>query len=691
MYYLSFLPLIDPVWLWLLAGIMICLVLLTFTGNRKKALLRFCLFSSVLLALWNPNLSEEERTPIESIALVLVDRTTSQTIGDRKDVTDSVKESLQRQLEELKATQTRFIDIPDGSNNSGTRIISALSTALADIPRQRLAGIVIITDGVAHDIQENLSSLALSVPVHILITGYPDEKDRQIRFTSTPRFAIVGKKQNISAIVEERNGTGRANVRISLDGKVIEQRQVITGRNFSFDLDISHAGMNIVEMNVEPLDQELTLANNHAVLSIDGVRDKLRVLLVSGEPHVGGRTWRNLLKSDANIDLVHFTILRDINKSERAPENELALIVFPITELFINKIQQFDLIILDRFDNYGILPFEYFQNIARYVEEGGALLIAAGPEFADEGSLALTPLRPVIPAFPDGRIIEQPFKPLLTDQGKHHPVTRGLTGSAAIPPVWGEWLRQIGASETQGNILLSGYDNAPLLILEHVKKGRTALILSDHPWLWARGYRGGGPHADLLRHIAHWLMKEPALEEEALRAAYRNGTITIERQTMHDTVEPVTIRTPDGNERTTVPVFKETGLFTAEIPAEQNGMHMISSGDLSTFVSIGPSQLRELEDIFSNLSILNPLATSSGGTIRRVGQTSGKSLIIPKIRQIKPHVRAYGDDWIGLREPSDSIIKGVRIFPLGIGFAALFLLAGLALFVWIAESRQKEN
>ena len=100
-------------------------------------------------------------------------------------------------------------------------------------------------------------------------------------------------------------------------------------------------------------------------MQINGVRDRLRVLLVSGEPHAGERTWRNLLKSDASVDLVHFTILRPPEKQDGVPVDELSLIAFPTRELFIEKIEDFDLIIFDRYRRRGILPSLYLENIAQ--------------------------------------------------------------------------------------------------------------------------------------------------------------------------------------------------------------------------------------------------------------------------------------------------------------------------------------
>ena len=183
----------------------------------------------------------------------------------------------------------------------------------------------------------------------------------------------------------------------------------------------------VVEAAAGP--QEITLANNRAAFTLAGVRDRLRVLLVSGEPHPGERAWRNLLKSDPAIDLVHFTILRPIEKAQNdnALESELALIEFPQDELFIEKLTEFDLVIFDRFTDRGVLNPFHFDNLARYVEGGGAVLVASGPEFAGPYSIAgQRNFSFVLPAAPQGDAIEAPFRPRISETGERHPVTAQL-------------------------------------------------------------------------------------------------------------------------------------------------------------------------------------------------------------------------------------------------------------------------
>ncbi|SDA16598.1 Uncharacterized membrane protein [Methylobacterium sp. UNC378MF] len=687
---LSFTPLLPWPAIAILGAIVAVLAVFAVLARGRTALLRVLVLALVLAALTNPALVREDREPVKDVAAIVVDRSGSQQLGDRPQMTDAVRAELQRRFGALTDIEPRFIDVPDSKDgDDGTKLFTALSQALADVPPERLAGIVMLTDGVVHDVPASLAQLGIKAPLHVLVTGHPDERDRQIKLLEAPRFGIVGKDLTIRAEVMERGGTGHAVVTVRRDGEEIGRRDVATDKPFALNLRIEHGGPNVVEIEVEPLPGELTTVNNRAVLPIEGIREKLRVLLVSGEPHQGERTWRNLLKSDANVDLVHFTILRPPEKQDGTPISELSLIAFPTRELFVQKIKDFDLIIFDRYANQSVLPQAYFDNIVRYVREGGALLIAAGPEFAGPASLARTRLAGILPGDPDGRVVEKPYKATPTQIGQRHPVTRALPGSDANPPAWGDWLRIIEARTRPGiQPILSGAEGLPLLALSREDKGRVALLLSDHAWLWARGYQEGGPYLDLLRRLGHWLMKEPALEEEALRAQTtgRGREVRVERQTMADQVEPVTVTGPTGKVTTLTLKPHEPGLFTATFDAETLGLHTLRSGNLVAFVSVGPANPRELADVFSGTERLKAVADGSGGSVRRVAGTGG-GIDVPRLALVRGG-RLAGGDWIGFR-PSDSAnIRGVEVYPLALGLAALAALAAAVLAMWLVEGRR---
>ncbi len=554
------------------------------------------------------------------------------------------------------------------------------------MPPDRIAGAILITDGRVHDVPADVAALGFAAPLHALITGHKDESDRRVLLTQTPRFGIVGQPQTIGFRIEDQGANvGTAQVTVRRDGEVLETRTVTVGADIKVNVPIPHAGPNIVEIEASLLANELTPINNRAVISIDGVRDKLRVLLVSGEPHAGERTWRNLLKSDASVDLVHFTILRPPEKQDGTPINELSLIAFPTRELFQQKISEFQLIIFDRYARQGVLPMIYFDNIAQYVRDGGAVLIAAGPDYASPTSIWRTPLDVILPAEPSGEVTERPFRATLTDLGKRHPVTRGLEGSETDPPHWSQWFRVVDTKRTTGTTVMQGPDDKPLLVLAREGEGRVALLLSDHIWLWARGYEGGGPHLDLLRRLSHWLMKQPDLEEEALRLIVNGRDITVQRQTMADTVNEVTLTSPTGAARTLNLLPVEPGLWRSTLSANELGLWRATDGKLTALANVGPANPREFAEVTSTTDVLGALATATGGDARRLA--NGNSLDVPRVVAVRSGSTFKGDDWIGLKMRDVRVVRGIGVLPMFAGLIGLLLLVGSLALTWAREGR----
>jgi hypothetical protein len=588
----------------------------------------------------------------------------------------------------LPGVEVRFVEAgqADGETD-GTRLFAAMSAALSDVPQDRVAGVIFITDGRVHDVPADAAALGFAAPVHALITGHSNERDRRVVLTAAPRFGIVGQTQTVSFRIEDQGGGGgTARVTVRRDGETIENRNVRVGADVSVNVQVPHAGPNIVEIEASPLENELTAINNRAVVSIDGVRDKLRVLLVSGEPHAGERTWRNLLKSDASVDLVHFTILRPPEKQDGTPINELSLIAFPTRELFQQKINDFQLIIFDRYARQGVLPVIYFDNIARYVRQGGAVLVAAGPDYASQTSIWRTPLDVILPAEPSGRTSDGPFRPRLTDLGKRHPVTRGLAGSDEDPPHWSRWFRLVDTRAAKGTAVLQGPNEKPLLLLSREGEGRVALLLSDHIWLWARGYEGGGPQVDLLRRLSHWLMKEPDLEEEALRMTVRGRDLTVQRQTMSDMVDEVTLTAPSGKTRTLSLSATEPGVWRSTVEVNELGLWHATDGTLNALANVGPPNPREFTEVTSTTEVLAPLARSTGGDTVRVTDAGG-AIHIPRIIGVRSSDTFRGDDWLGLRIREATVVRGIGVLPVFAGLIGLLLLIGSLAATWMREGR----
>jgi hypothetical protein len=663
--------------------------------KKRRGIARALILALCGLALTNPSFVNENRERLNDVVAVIVDESASQKLGGREAQTQAALMHVQEQLARLPHLDVRIKTLAQqslnqGSEDVGTPLLGLLNKTLSDVPPSRIAGAILITDGIVHDVPSVPNAFPLKAPLHVLLTGKQDDKDRKITLIDAPRFGLVGKESTLRVRIDQTGGVQSAWLSVRQDGAIKQRIQVRAGEAQSINITLDHAGTTIIEMDVEPLEGELTLLNNKLVVNMEGVREKLNVLLVSGEPHAGERTWRNLLKSDANVDLVHFTILRPPEKLDGTPIHELALIAFPTRELFQVKIKQFDLIILDRYADQRILPLPYYDNIARYVAEGGALLVAAGPEFASSRSIATTPLASALPASPSGQVFETPFKPQLTSQGERHPVTRDLKGAFPLEkPQWGEWQRLIGSQSVRGITVMSDAAKHPLLILAHEGKGRVGMLLSDHAWLWARGYQEGGPHVDLLRRMSHWLMKEPELEEEALRAFSRNGDVLVERQSMQDVTQPARITFPDGSSRDVPLVASRAGLFTARVPSPVSGLVRVEQGTLTAAVGVGSLQNKELEDVISTHERLLPLVEKTKGSLHRLAQEGTAQLNLPSIQRVSTQT-PRDESVIQIVAQETSRLLGIRFEALLMGMLGLLTLLAPLIVMWVWEGRGKK-
>jgi len=680
---LTFAPLIDWPFLAALGLAAALLGGLAMTQRQRGGALRLAVSALLLSALANPRLVLENRTALPDIALVMVDRTASQAIGERPAQTEAALAEVKTRLGRLTNLEVRVEEVANTPGlDDGTRLFAAVERVLAELPRRRLAGVITITDGRVHDVPADLGR-SLGAPLHVLLTGRPGEKDRRMVLGRNPGFGLVGKGATVAFRVEDPGVTGNAPVLVRLDGQPFMEIQVPLNRDASLEVPLRHGGPNVVELEVGPGSGELSLLNNRAALAINGVRDRLKVLLISGEPHAGERTWRNLLKADPAVDLVHFTILRPPEKDDRTPIRELSLITFPVRELFEEKLGDFDLVIFDRYRRRGVLAPSYYNNLVRYVRGGGALLMAVGPEFAEPGSLAQSPLAEVLPGRPTGAVTSETILPRLTAAGRRHPVTAGLPGSRPGDSPWGPWLRRIDVDSVRGNALLDDGTGQPLLLLDRVGEGRVAMLLSDTIWLWARGWEGGGPHGELLRRLAHWLMQEPELEENALTAEIAAGTLTVTRRSLEPGPAEVKVTRPDGSEATlSLESGAEDGAAIARLPADQPGLWRAEDQTGRTAIAAaGSATAIEMAELTASSERLAPVAGATGGGLAWLAQGG-----VPELRRVGQGPAA-GRSWFGLVERGDHLVDGVHEVALLPPLALLFLGLGGFLAAWRREGR----
>ena len=687
---IAFAPLLP---LWLLIPFAVLAVLLVVYGVTRGApgmAWRTVVLAALAVAIANPSLIEERREALPDIALIVVDQSASQTIGERGDQAQATLATMIERFERLENLETRVVTVDvaaavgaDGLPASGTQLFAPIRQALADVPREAVSGALLITDGEVHDAPETLEALGVDAPIHVLLTGNRQEADRRLILLEAPRYGIVDQPVTIAFRIEDSSDpTGSADVTLSIGDQASVTHPVPFGERYEINFIFDHAGMSVVELELESRSDELTDVNNRVVLAANGVREDLKVLLISGEVHTGERVWRNTLKADPAVELVHFTILRPPEKQDGTPIRELSLISFPVRELFEMKLLDFDLIIFDRYRKRGVIPEQYLANIANYVLDGGAMLVAAGPDFGSQLGLHTTILGDLMPLAPSGEVWEAGYHIVPTDTGRRHPVTADLPGAQDELPPWGRWFRQIGATAETGDVLLDGFEGQPLLVLERVGEGRVAQLMSDHAWLWARGYEGGGPQQELLRRLAHWLMKEPDLEEYALRAtAFGNG-LRITRQSLDDRAGEVTIIAPSGDRTTALLAAVAPGRASAEVRVAEAGLYRVTDGELETIVTVGELNPREWRDPRAKPDALDPIVEATGGRIAWIAEER-----LPAVRQVAQDRDRSGQGWIGMLDHGRFVVRGINNTALLPTWLALLLIVGGMAMAWRAEGR----
>lgn len=691
----------SPLLPWpLLLACIITTLLLTGLGLWRRArgtLLRALVALLAIGTLANPVARKEERSTLPDIAVVVVDESPSQGIGDRRRQAEEAEAALREKLGAVENLEVRVVRAgkPASENadrDEGTKLFSALTLALSDLPRHRLAGSILVTDGQVHDLPGDMAAAqdVTGAPVHVLLTGQPNERDRRLVVRNAPTFGMVNQDLSVTLRVDDTGAAANetAQLRFRQQDAGEQMITVPVGRDVTVPFKLPRAGRSLLEFEVAPIPNELTPLNNRAALSVNGVRDRLNVLLVTGEVHAGERVWRNLLKADPNVNLVHFTILRPPDKQDGTPIRELSLIAFPIRELFEIKLNDFDLIIFDRYRRRGILPTAYYENIARYVERGGAFLEVSGPAYATPLSIYRTPVSEILPGRPNGTVRTEPFTAQLSATGKRHPVTAGLPGSVGEngQPTWSRWFRVVNVDVTRGYSVLETPNREPLLVLDRVGKGRVGQFYSDHIWLWSRGFESGGPQAEMLRRLSHWLMKEPDLEEEALRAEAKGGRLDIERQSLKESREPVTVTRPDGSEVKLNLEERGNGIASNVLPVDMPGIYRVKDGDKETVATVGSINPREFADARATAAILKPLTDASNGSAHWLRDGVPDVRMVEKPTRIATREQA-GRNWIGLYRQNDYVVTGLTLTPLALPLAVLTAILLAMLLMWRRESR----
>lgn len=684
----DFTPLISNVSIFALA--LLCLTfIIFFIVFRKKAMLpRVIALTALILTLLSTSILSTTTHKKDGIVLVVADQSYSNTIDGRTAQTQNALAQITQKLDKQSGIDYKVINAPDAQDKfSETNLFKAIDKELSNIPPKQRSGVVIISDGNIHDIPD-LSTAQLREkygPIHHIITGKANEKDRRLEIKKSPLYGLKGSEAQIDFVVYDTVTPSNTPVQVTITTPNGEKEQISAriGKKESVYIPIEHAGVNPVEIYVEPLKDEISLANNRRAVLIQGVRDKLNVLLVSGAPHEGGRYWRSLLTSDAAIELIHFTILRDIDSRDNTPRNEMALIPFPHQQLFHKQLDNFDLIIFDRYRNQGILQDKTYKNIAEYVRGGGALLVASGPEYLSDKSVYRTPLKDILLASPDNDLYETAFKPQRTPRGKTHPITRAIADGQFDGENWANWLRQIKVNPGNEKILLSGHNEQPLLLIGEKDDGRVIQLTSDQIWLWAREYKQGGPYIDLMRKMIHWLLKEPSLEEGQIELSIQGETIRVKRYTAPEN-ETITYTAPSGEMKPLSLQKSPDGLYRGSIVADEQGLYSVQAGDNSAYIIYGAYDTIEQTKLIRAKDTTQNITRNTGGTYFEVDKSEG---ISTKMLPPSFNKKYYGLNTIGFRESQYAETLKVNFAPLLPNWV-YFLLCGLfILYAWHRESK----
>lgn len=445
---------------------------------------------------------------------------------------------------------------PTGDGSDLARALGELSQPEPD--RAPLAGVVVLSDGLvasdsAADAQVQSVAKSLEVPVTTMSVGAPFIRDVSVAQVKAGEFAFVENVTELEATIVAHGLSGIATtVELRRNGEPVASRRLRLGSDgvavpVRFEVAPDRVGQFVYEIAVPPQSGEATEANNARAFVVKVLRDKVRVLHVAGRPDWDVRALRTLLRRDPNVELLSYYILRGLDDIAREDTTApLSLIPFPTDELFEEQLGSFDLIILHNFDSVRHQVEQYLDNIARYVEDGGALVLIGGDLAFEDLGYALPQLASLLPVDTRtrGTLEHEPYRPALTDAGRRHPITAWLgtadEGWAQLPALddhnplamnpRGE---SIGAAA-----LLTHPDDSdargtarPILAVAEPGRGRTMVLATGSTW--RMGFApdlplidGARPYDLLWLGAVRWLLRDDTsgrLTLETDKPRYRVG------------------------------------------------------------------------------------------------------------------------------------------------------------------------
>jgi len=426
---------------------------------------------------------------------------------------------------------------------------SALN-ALSQEPGERPKAIVVVSDGrftrpsaTQDDASLRELTLALGAPIHTVAVTEQAPRDASIRSIRTSGATVA--HQPLALTIEIGCGGGLSCAEVPVTARELRQGvepfvlasgvAKMTGETATVELSITleRAGARLVEVSIEPPEGDTIPENNTRILTFSVTRDRLRLLHVAGRPTYDVRALRMWLKSDESIDLIAFFILRtDEDNTETSEDSELALIPFPVDELFTEHLPSFDAVILQDIDAVTYKLLRHLPALANYVRGGGGLIMVGGPSAFAGGGYARSPLEAVLPVELGGG--EPPFDtadfvPRYTEAGRSAPVLRGLTELFAdeLPTFTGS--NTLGPARPNAITLWEHPDRRaarmpmPVLALGESGDGRSIALGVDgtHALAFSEfaDRAAGRAYGALWDGLVGWLMRDPRYEALRLELA----------------------------------------------------------------------------------------------------------------------------------------------------------------------------
>jgi len=493
--------------------------------------------------------------------------------------------------------------------DQGTRLLELLQTAASDAGAQ--SGILLFTDGITNGDKKSLEgSPALPVPIFAVGLGETEGfTDVRIADVRAPEFAFRGRELKLDLTVQAYGLKGKTFPLYFNRGK-----NLITSRSINVDADTyeqkitlsfmpKELGTHSFSLSIPVQPGEQLTQNNQKEFKVDVQRDKIRVLTLSGSPSWNYRFLRMAMKQDPLIELVSFVFLRTPTDNVDVPENQLSLIPFPIDDIFLEELKNFDVLVFDDFSHRSYFNPVYLDKVRDFVRDGGGLAMFGGSRSFDSGGYADSSLKDVLPVELDGKgsyQTQSTVQAVLTASGKAHPVTRLLPDPKSNQEAWAKMppltaLNQVRSA--RGETLLSAGGNgsgaaAPLLTIGRFGKGRTLAFMSDDAWRWnfiaVGNHETPQNHLKLIRQAIRWLAQEPSFEQvqiQPIPASRPAEKIVIKLRVLKDDFTPtgqasvqVRVFGPEGEPSLlSATATSEEGEYTAEYTPTKEGSYRIEA------------------------------------------------------------------------------------------------------------------